>query len=56
MTNYDEAYHITLTVEQARLLLDVDIPENLAEALDGAQGDVFSEASKEAYVIITVTR
>jgi len=44
-----------ITVEAARELVDLDLPENLATALDNAQGKVFTNEAKSALVVIRIT-
>lgn len=52
----EDARHVEMTVDQVRKLFDEDtsMPDELMTALDEAQGEVFSEAATEAYVIIRI--
>lgn len=51
-----EVFNCGLTVEQARDLLDLELPDNLTEALDEAQGYVFTGESPRAYLVIEITK
>lgn len=53
---FEDAIPVTLTVSEVRDGSRDDIMDKLDEALDLAQGSVFSGEQAEAYVLITIKK
>jgi len=52
----DNVFFASITVEQARALLDGSEIEEVDDAVDQAQGHVFGDEGDKAYVVIEVTK
>lgn len=50
----EDVIEITVTVDQARGLVDGQVPDPLSEAMDEAQAPVFEGNVKEALVLIRI--
>ena len=47
---------VDLSLAEARELIDGEVPDDLAEAVDFAQGEVGTGSESEAYVLIRIRR
>ena len=56
-TEADNVWEVEIPVEKARKLLDIDLPEELEElydAIDSAQGEVFGKQKEVSYIVIKI--
>ncbi len=54
-TENDEVFECSITVDEARKIVDGELPEALISGIDEAQGYVFMDKGAKSYLVIEIT-